>query len=131
MTFVDTGAWFSAVVPNDPSHSAVVAALSEHGNALLTTDYVLDETLTLLKRRGETERAIRLGKRLLEENSVRLEWVGQQDAVRAWILFQQHADKDWSFTDCASFAVIQRLSIKTVIALDHHFRQFGALTVLP
>lgn len=92
---------------------------------------MLDEALTLLKRRGETERAIRLGKRLLEENSVRLEWVGQQDVARAWILLQQHADKDGSFTDCASFAVIQRLSVKTVIALDHHFRQFGALTVLP
>lgn len=72
MIFVDTGAWFAAVVPNDPSHGDVVSVMEHYVDELVTTDYVLDETITLLARRGEAERAIRLGRRLLEEKVARL-----------------------------------------------------------
>ena len=46
MTFVDTGGWFASVVPWDANHAAAVAWLSQNQETLVTTDYVLDETLT-------------------------------------------------------------------------------------
>lgn len=49
MIFVDTGAWFAAVVPSDPDHEAASQWLSQNSEPLLTTDYVIDETLTLYK----------------------------------------------------------------------------------
>ncbi|MDT7605420.1 MAG: uncharacterized protein QOF61_3417 [Acidobacteriota bacterium] len=49
----------------------------------------------------------------------------------AWEIFRDYADKDWSFTDCASKALIERLGIKTAFAFDRHFRQFGSVTVVP
>jgi hypothetical protein len=60
MIFVDTSAWFAAFVPNDPYYSDAGARLKQNAELLVTTDYVLDELLTLLKRRGEFERALRL-----------------------------------------------------------------------
>ena len=53
MIFVDTGAWFAISVPTDPHHRAALRWLSGNARPFLTTDYVIDETLTLLKVRGE------------------------------------------------------------------------------
>jgi predicted nucleic acid-binding protein len=49
MTFGDTGGWFAAYVPTDPDHWAASAWLTANqGKRLITTDYVVDELLTLL-----------------------------------------------------------------------------------
>ena len=61
MIFVDTGAWFASVVPSDIDHASASQWLNQNSEPLLTTDYIVDETLTLLRARGESTRAIRLG----------------------------------------------------------------------
>ena len=53
MIFVDTGAWYASLVPSDPDQVSAVAWLAADSSPLLTTDYVIDETLTLLRARGE------------------------------------------------------------------------------
>ncbi len=131
MVFVDTGAWFAAFVPNDPDHEAASAWLSQNTATLVTTDYVLDELLTLLKRRGEFDRALRLGEHLLRGRIARFEWVTPPDVEAAWEIYRQFRDKAWSFTDCTSRVVIERLSISAAFAFDQHFRQFGNVTVVP
>lgn len=52
MIFVDSGAWYSSLIPTDPDHAAALAWLAQNTEALLTTDYIVDETLTLLRARG-------------------------------------------------------------------------------
>jgi predicted nucleic acid-binding protein len=47
MIFVDAGAWFASLIPTDPDHASATAWLAENSSSLLTTDYVIDETLTL------------------------------------------------------------------------------------
>jgi predicted nucleic acid-binding protein len=131
MIFVDTGAWYASAVPDDPDFAAAQAWLRSNREPLITTDYVVDEILTLLMARGEFERCFDWGRQLLEERIARLEWVHPSDVHRAWILFSTHPDKHWSFTDCVSRAVIERLQIKTAFAFDNHFRQFGDLLVVP
>ena len=61
MIFVDTGAWFASVMPSDRDHEAAGQWLSQNIQPLITTDYVIDETLTLLKARGQMGRAAALG----------------------------------------------------------------------
>ena len=61
MVFVDTSAWFAAVVPSDPNHPRAANWLAANSEVLITTDYILDETLTLLRTRGERQRAKLLG----------------------------------------------------------------------
>ena len=127
MVFVDTGAWFAWYRPADPNHcaSGVIGCESE---PLLTTDYCVDETLTLLARGGV------FGSRWKQAVPFRggrdqLHFVTPEQIYRAWILFQQRAAAGWSFTDCTSKVVIDELGIKTAVALDAHFRQFGILVV--
>jgi predicted nucleic acid-binding protein len=58
--FVDAVAWFASVIPTDPDHTAATAWLSQNWEPLLTTGFIIDETLTLLKVRDQKPRALRL-----------------------------------------------------------------------
>jgi uncharacterized protein len=129
--FVDTGAWFAAFVPNDTDHVAADLWLTHNNQRLVTTDYVLDELLTLLKVRGEFERAELLGAAILEGAIAAFEWVTPADIHAAWETYRRFRDKQWSFTDCTSRVVMERLSVTTAFSFDEHFRQFGSLTVVP
>ena len=131
MIFVDTGAWFAVFVPNDSDCVAANAWLDANTEPLITTDYVLDELFTLLKRRGEFSRAKEIGPPLLAGSIAGLESVSRADREAAWDVFQAFEDKGWSFTDCTSRVVVQRLEIATAFAFDEHFRQFGTVTVVP
>ena len=131
MIFADTGALFAAFVPNDPDHGAADAWLAANREPLLTTDYVVDELLTLLKMRGEFQRALHLGPKLLGEEVIQMEWVLPVDLQRAWDVFRSYHDKEWSFTDCVSRVVMERLGVQTAFAFDKHFRQFGTVNVVP
>jgi predicted nucleic acid-binding protein len=97
----------------------------------VTTDYVLDELLTLLRVRGEYRRALSLGKSLLNEDIARMKWVRPEDVRRVWEVFEPYRDKAWSFTDCVSRVVMERLGVTTAFAFDDHFRQFATATVVP
>lgn len=129
--FVDTGAWFARFVPADPDHAAAKAWLDANTQSLITTDYVVDELLTLLKVRGEYQRAVEIGPQLLRGEVCGLEWVQPVDVERAWQVFSSYRDKGWSFTDCVSRVVMDRLGIDTAFAFDDHFRQFGTVSVVP
>jgi predicted nucleic acid-binding protein len=75
--FVDTSAWFSLSVPSEPEHGRCVEWLSSNREPLLTTDYIIDEVLTLMRMRREARRARRLGQQLLEGRIATIEWVLQ------------------------------------------------------
>ncbi len=71
------------------------------------------------------KRANEAGRQLFDESIAALHFLTPDQIRRAWILFQQRALSGWSFTDCTSKVVIDELGIKTAVALDEHFRQFG------
>jgi uncharacterized protein len=129
--FVDTGAWFAYFVPSDVDHAAAKQWFAANASPLLTTDYVLDELLTLFKVRGEFERAVEVGGAFFSGEVCDLEWVGQADVANAWRVFSTYRDKGWSFTDCVSRVVMERLRISTAVAFDKHFHEFGTVIVVP
>ncbi len=131
MIFIDTGAWFAMAVPSDQDHAAVAQCLAQLSEPLLTTDYVVDETLTLLRARGYDRRALALGEAFFNGSIASVHYLDETDIRAAWEVFRQYDDKDWSFTDCASKIVMERFNITRAISLDHHFRQFGNIQVMP
>ncbi len=131
MIFVDTGAWFASVVTWDANHAAAAAWLSQNQDRLFTTDYVVDETLTLLRVRKEPARALMLGDQLFAQRLADLCFLQESDVREAWEVFRKFADKDWSFTDCTSKVIIERLGLTTAFTFDQHFRQFGTVQVVP
>ena len=61
MIFVDTGVWYSLLVPKDPNHQRTAKWFDSIAQPIVTSDYVVDETLTLLLMRGERSKAIEFG----------------------------------------------------------------------
>ena len=49
--FVDTSAWCSFIDRTDRDHAGVLALLRTHRGRLATSNFVLDETLTLMRYR--------------------------------------------------------------------------------
>lgn len=131
MIFVDTGAWYALAIPTDPDHERAKAFLAISGEPFLTTDYIVDELLTLFSVRGQKTKGIEWASDVLARGGSRLERVSEEDFFLAVEIYKEFADKKWSFTDCTSYAVMQRLDIKNAFSFDHHFRQFGIVTVVP
>lgn len=127
---MDTGAWYALADRKDPDHRSIAQCLHEHAGRLLTTNFIFDETVTLIRYRLGSSPARVFGEELLRGNVARLAAVSRRDEVRAWEIFNRYRDKSFSFTDCTSFAVMQRLGIATAIAIDEDFRSFG-LACLP
>ena len=131
MIFVDTNAWYALVVPSDPNQAAATAWLKGNRLPLLTTDYVVDEILTLLKMRGHFQRAFALGEEFFQARRSLVHHISEADVEAAWQTFHRFQDKDLSFTDCASKIVMEKLGVTTAFAFDRHFRQFGSVAVVP
>lgn len=129
--FVDSGAWFAAVVPWDANHTIAEEWFRQNVNSLVTTDYVIDETLTLLRARGEKQPAIALGTRFFAGALATIHYLTPEDVGSAWQVFQRFRDKAWSFTECISEIVIARFECSRAVAFDKHFRQFGTVRVEP
>jgi predicted nucleic acid-binding protein len=129
--FVDTGPWYASIVPGDPRHANLMAWHRTNNQPLVTTDYVIDKTLTLLRSRGERLRAVALGRRLLDLSGVAVHFINEAEIRQAWALFRDNPNRDWSFTDCTSKIVIDALHIKQALTFDRHFAEFGALVLLP
>lgn len=132
MTFVDTSGWFASLVPSDPDHPRAARWLGSYPGRLITTDYVIDETLTLLRSRGQPVLALDWGAAVFGPNSPAVvHYLTPAEVAAAWGVFSRFADKDWSFTDCASKVVIDALGVPQAFSLDRHFRQFGTVAVVP
>jgi predicted nucleic acid-binding protein len=129
MIFVDTGAWFARVVPDDPDHSRVASWFANNSELLVTTDFCVDETLTLLASRKRPKLAVEAGKEFFAESIARPHFLSNDQIRRAWIMFQQRAAAGWSFTDCTSKIVVDDIGATTAVALDQHFHQFGVNVV--
>src|SRR5947208_6820143 len=108
---------------------AVAASARDHwleqGGHLVTTDYVIDETLALLRFRIGLDAAEEWWHTIAISARVRHERVDAERAERARTIFFRYRDKDFSFTDCTSFAVMRELRLRIALTTDRHFRQAG------
>ena len=131
--FVDTAGWMACADESDPGHKRACEARDsalEQGSVLVATDYVLDETLTLIRKRLGLAAARAWWEQIEGSSRLRWEWIGMARAEKARSVFFRHHDQDCSFTDCTSFVVMQELKLKRALTTDRHFRQMG-FQVLP
>lgn len=126
--FVDTAGWMMLADASDPAHRPARAsrdAWLARGGTLLTTDYVVDETLTLLRMRLGLDAAERWW--MLVTASPRVAWetidVGRADRARLW--FFRWRDKAFSFTNCTSFVVMREKRLEVSLTSDRHFVEAG------
>ncbi len=123
--FVDTGAWYALVDAADPDHERTVACVHEYRGRLVTSNYVFDETLTLVRYKLGWQVAQQLGEQLRGGRLTRIERISVKDEEAAWSIFSRFSDKSFGFTDCTSFTLVRRIGLPLCIAIDEDFRAFG------
>jgi predicted nucleic acid-binding protein len=130
--FVDTWGWLALANDRDPGFadvSAIRAGAAGQPGAWVTTDYVLDETMTRLFAATPFAQARRFVDGLFEasrEGLLDIEQVTPERFRRAWRLRLRYHDKPRiSFTDLTSFVVMRELGLRRALTGDAHFEQVG------
>ena len=134
MVFVDTGAFFAIENERDRHHSEALDMrheLMSRGERLITSDYILDEVYTLIRMRVGHRPAVDFGESIRSSRFFRIEPVTAADFEAAWRIFRRYDDKPFSFTDCTSFALMERLKIGAAFTLDRNYREYGKFAVKP
>ncbi len=128
--FVDTSGWYALTDVRDPHPEPAKDWFEQNTLPLVTTDYVLDETLTFIRMNLGHRMAVQFGERLLESALAQIVAVTYHDRQAAWQIFKKFKDQKFSFTDCTSFAVMKRLVLRQALTVDKHFRVMGFIVVI-
>lgn len=116
---------------NGADHHAAVKFEDSLPHPLVTSNHIADEVITLVRNRLGYKVAVEIGQKLWDESIANLIYVTPQDEKKAWEIFVQYRDKNFSFTGCTSFALMKRIGITEVFAFDEHFKQYGNFIALP
>ena len=137
MIFVDSSAWYALKATDDRFHDDAVSFYDElmtgrHGS-LVVSDYILDETATLLMSTKGGKTATGFLDEALSSKSVRVIWIEPELFHQATRTFKTGSIRGWSFTDCTSFELMYRLKIGAAFAFDGHFNEarFNRLPNIP
>ncbi|NJL59140.1 MAG: type II toxin-antitoxin system VapC family toxin, partial [Desulfobacteraceae bacterium] len=94
-------------------------------DSLYTTDYVLDETFTMLFKRlppPKAESSLKLILNSLKAGEFYMEWITPERFIRSWKLRQKLRDKlQFSFTDVSSIIIMQELGIRRILTENSYF----------
>jgi predicted nucleic acid-binding protein len=130
--FIDTWGWIVIHNKREPRHSAVDALYRKcrlTGNSIYTTDYVLDETFTLLFRRLPlplAEESVEYLDKAIGRGYLNLEWVSPERFEEAKVLRLRFRDKPkMSFTDLTSMVIMREIGVTSILTDDDHFMQIG------
>lgn len=124
---VDTSAVVALVLRNDRNHAAAVETLrrlTEAKAALVLTNFIVAETYNLLAARAYPAKA----REWFLANTWPVERVSEEDEKEARRILEKYGDKDFSYTDATTFALMARLSFDLAFAYDRHFAQYGVRT---
>lgn len=130
--FIDTSFFKAFIEGDDDFHKKAVdiwEKLEKEKLILITSNYVLDETFTLIRASRGLAIILEFHDYLWQSGPVfKIERVIAQDEADAWFCFL----KDWSklsFTDSVSFALMKRLNLKRVLTFDRYFEKAGFVMV--
>ncbi len=131
--FVDTSGFFAHLVPEDAFHrkaeSLFRRAVDESWD-LVTSNAVVSETYTLLRKRARNGREMALGfLEDIEDGLCTVVRVEAGDESKAIALLRGHADKEYSFCDASSFVLMERLGLQEAVAFDRDFQIYGRFSI--
>lgn len=130
--FIDTWGWVALGQRKEPRHEDVTKlyqSLRARHIPTYTSDYVLDEVITLLFRREPFDQAVRFLEAILaaaHQGYLSLVRITPEYFTEAWDLRRRFQDKPRiSYTDLTSMVIMRDLRINRVLTEDEHFTQVG------
>lgn len=130
--FVDTWGWLTLFDQDERDYEQTAQyyrRLRKQGGSVYTTDYVLDETITLAFQRLPFKHALERYQNLeraQETGFLDVKWITPAQFGQALDLRRKYDDKpNISFTDLTSMVVMQEIDLRDVLTGDAHFEHVG------
>ncbi len=126
--YLDTGAFLSRFLKNDNCHKKALKKweqIKKSKYKCVTSNFILDETFTLLGRWTDYKFAAEKANIIYSSNIIEILRPEYDDELAAIKLFQKFSDQKVSYKDCISFILMKRMKIKYVFSFDRHFTLAG------
>jgi predicted nucleic acid-binding protein len=126
MVFADTSALFALLVQDDYMHVRAklnFEHLAQNDARLVTSSYVLLESVTLLQRRVSLKAVWDFNRKI--QPLLEVVWADDNWHSRAVHRLQMENNRSVSLTDCLSFEIMEVMGIKTAFTFDRHFTERG------
>ena len=135
IVFADTSGLATFFVDSQPGHLEAVEKVKtvcRVGGRLVTTNYVLAELTALFTRPLRVGKTHQIEYLRLIRTSDWIDNIGSDPVLEdaAWVYWEKHLDKEWSFVDCFSFTVMKSRGLNEAFTTDHHFEQAGFVRLL-
>jgi len=124
--FVDTSFWLALRVPRERHHREALALMRELADAsLVTSNHVRGETWTMVRRRAWHGAAVKFLDVLERSERVHVERISRdlEESALRWL--REHDEREYSFVDATSFALMGSLRITDALAFDGDFAAAG------
>ncbi len=131
MIFVDSSFWIGLVNDRDARHAEATDLLGTVGTQLVTSNHVLGESWTWIRRRAGHADAVRFLDRIEASPRLRVVHVDDELEGRAWTWLRRHDEREYSFVDATSFALMRSMKIKDALAFDGDFSAAGFRELRP
>lgn len=125
MRFVDTSYWVALQAARDQRHREAAVLWRDQAEPLITTNHVLGETWTFLRRAGDQRLAVGFLDRVLALKSLAIHHVDDRLEAEAWNWLRRRNERAYSFVDATSFAIMRRLRVREALAFDGDFAAAG------
>ena len=126
--FIDTSGFYALLVKKDDQHQRAgdfMKKAAGEKRRFVTTDYVVDETTTLLMGRDLHRLVLPFFEILFASRACKVAWMDPERFERAKAMILKNLNRGWSFTDCTSFVLMRELKLRESLTKDGHFREAG------
>lgn len=128
--FADTTYFVALLNPRDALHAKALALADLPDLAVVTTEFILLEVATFFTHPANRGVYVRFVADLRADPGTTVLRVTGDLFDRGFDLFAARPDKEWSHTDCISFAAMADRGLTDALTADHHFAQAGFVPLL-
>jgi uncharacterized protein len=130
--FLDTSFLFAFFAKDDRNHLRVREVMDDYRgrdmySLVLTTNHVVAETITLIRSGVHRDPdvahdvAVKVGEQLFDGVFGQIHQATPEEERAAFEYLARYHDKQYSFVDCLSFVVMEKLDITEALATDSDF----------
>ncbi len=123
--FADTSFFVAFLNPRDESHDLARWYMADFDGSMMTTVWVIAELGNYLSKRKNRKLFVPFVREIQDDSRISIGGLEESYFERGLERFAHRPDKEWSFTDCVSFVVMEERGLTDALTTDHHFEQAG------
>ena len=126
MIFVDTSFWVAIRNRRDSHHEQAQRLLRLHADAaLLTSNQIRGDTWTFLRQRAGHASAVDFLDAIDHSPRLQVIQIGEDLESEALPWLRRHDEREYSFVDATSFAVMRARKMREALTFDGAFKAAG------